>query len=83
MLPCQGRCREFEPRLPLIKKTCQQAGLFYWDDSGEKLQNASLSEKPDGRNEVSPVSECEVDGNEVKSTVATSVKVFQESLVSR
>ena len=22
MLPCQGRCREFEPRLPLIKKEC-------------------------------------------------------------
>ena len=37
------------------------------------------SEKPDGRSETSPVSECEVDDNEVKSTAATSTKVFQDS----
>ena len=29
MLPCQGRCREFEPRLSLIKKPYLWVGLFY------------------------------------------------------
>ena len=33
----------------------------------------------DGRNEMSPVSECEVDDNEVKSTIATSEKQIQDS----
>ena len=33
----------------------------------------------DGWRETNPVSECEVDGNEVKSTTAASDKQFQES----
>ncbi len=39
-----------------------------------------ISEKPDRRNKVRPVSECEVDGNEVKSTTATSAKGFQDRI---
>ena len=40
-----------------------------------------ISEKPDGWSETNPVSECEVDGNEVKSTTATSAKVFQDGIL--
>ena len=36
MLPCQGRCREFEPRLPLIKKPHQLVGLFNCVNKGMK-----------------------------------------------
>ena len=42
MPPCQGGCREFEPRLPLIKNTHRKMSVFYQlDDSGETCFLAS------------------------------------------
>ena len=48
MPPCQGGCREFEPRLPLHKKAldiCLKAFLFLARDIGEKLLSSELRER--------------------------------------
>ena len=37
MPPCQGGCREFEPRLPLIKRSPEKGFFLLAEDSGEKL----------------------------------------------
>ena len=62
------------------KKYIQKA-YGYEDDDFEMVEfnEDENAEFADGRNVVSPDSECEVDGNVVKSTTATSVEQIKEA----
>ena len=45
MPPCQGGCREFEPRLPLHKKDSSLDGSFLWTEIVVRIAFCELRER--------------------------------------